>query len=100
MKKLFGRHAVTPSLLTENCLMEILLDLDLAVLGASSSEYDEYAAQIRQEYIHYCWEDYRAGREAVLKRFLARERLYFTDYFFKLYEVQARQNLQREIHSL
>jgi len=100
MKKLLHRHAVTPPLLAASELREIFLDLDLEVLGASSSEYDEYAAQIRQEYIHYCWEDYSAGRKTVLKGFLACERLYFTDYFLKLYEVPARQNLQREIDSL
>jgi len=80
--------------------MEIFLDLDLAILGASSPEYDEYVAQIRKEYIHYSCEDYRAGRKAVLRGFLARQMLYFTDYFHQLYEIEARQNIQREIDSL
>jgi hypothetical protein len=101
MKQLFQRHAVIPALLLANDLMEIFLDLDLAILGASSSEYDEYAAQIRKEYIHYSWEDYRAGRKvAVLRGFLTRQRLYFMDYFHRLYEIEARQNIQREIDSL
>ena len=100
MKQLFQRHAVTPALLLGSDLMEIFLDLDLAILGASSSEYDEYVAQIRKEYIYYSWEDYRAGRNAVLRGFLTRQRLYFTDYFHKLYEIEARQNIQREIDSL
>lgn len=101
MKQLFQRHAVTPALLLGGDLMEIFLDLDLAILGAASSEYDEYAAQIRKEYIiHYSWEDYRAGRKAVLRGFLTRQRLYFTDYFHRLYEIEARHNIQREIDSL
>lgn len=100
MRRLFQHYAVAPALLAGSDLREIFLDLDLAILGASSSEYDEYTAQIRQEYIYYSGEDYRAGRKAVLKGFLARERLYFTDYFHQLYEIEARQNIQREIDSL
>jgi len=100
MKELFQRHAGSPSASAANNLTEIFLDLDLAVLGTSPSEYDEYAVQIRQEYIHYCWEEYAAGRRAVLNGFLAREWLYFTDHFRQRYEMQARKNLQRELDNL
>ena len=100
VKKLFERHAIAPISLVTSNLREIFLDLDLAILGTSSHEYDEYASKVRQEYCHYSSDEYRSGRKAVLKGFLARERLYFTDYFHQLYEVQARLNLERDIDSL
>ena len=100
MRKLFQRHTVVRHSLASSDLRQVFLDLDLAILGAPSEEYDEYARQIRQEYCHYNWQDYRTGRKAVLKRLLARDRLYATDHFSQLYEYQARRNIEREIESL
>jgi predicted metal-dependent HD superfamily phosphohydrolase len=100
MMKLFERQAVRPSSTGNTDLTEIFLDFDLGILGAPQEDYDEYAAQIRREYSYYSGEEYRRGRKAVLEKFLDRKRLYFTDYFYELYESQARQNIQREIDSL
>lgn len=71
----------------------ILLDVDLAILGAAPARFAEYEAQIRAEYAHVPDEAYRAGRGRVLAGFLARPRLYLTDSFFERYERQARRNL-------
>jgi predicted metal-dependent HD superfamily phosphohydrolase len=78
----------------------ILLDADLAILGADEGRYDEYAAAIRRE---YAWVDepaYRAGRGQVLEGFLRRPRLYFTDRLFASHEARARENLRRELAAL
>ena len=78
----------------------ILLDLDLAILGASSDRYFEYAAAIRKEYSWLSDRDYRQGRKQVLTNFLARTKIYYTDYFYQSREQQARANLAREIELL
>src|SRR5262249_44336165 len=44
----------------------VLLDADLAILGAPPDEYERYAGGIRQEYAHVSDEDFRQGRIAVL----------------------------------
>ena len=79
---------------------QVLLDLDLAILGADESAYDAYAAAIRLEYAWVSEPDYRAGRRRVLERFLARPRLYFTQAMFERGERRARANLAREIATL
>ncbi|WP_255411459.1 hypothetical protein [Lacinutrix sp. Bg11-31] len=40
---------------------------------------------------------YKPGRKKVLKHFLDRETLYFTDDFRKKYKIKARENLKKEI---
>lgn len=79
---------------------KILLDADLSILGASSSEYNAYAQAIRQEYFWMSEVEYRAGRRQVLQGFLGREKIYFTDSMFTILENKARKNLQEEIASL
>ena len=83
--------------LTDNIDNLIFLDADLSILGASSDKYVKYAQAIRQEYSWLSDRDYQQGRKQVLADFLARERIYYTDYFYQQLEVQARANLEAEI---
>jgi predicted metal-dependent HD superfamily phosphohydrolase len=78
----------------------LLLDADLAILGARPEEYDAYAASIRQEYAHVSHEDFRRGRAAVLERFLHRPRIYQTEALAREREERARANLRRELERL
>src|SRR5262249_39583749 len=78
----------------------VLLDADLAILGASPRRYAEYAAGIRQEYAWVAEEDYRRGRLRVLEGFLRREKIYRTERMCRTHEEQARENLRREIEQL
>jgi predicted metal-dependent HD superfamily phosphohydrolase len=78
----------------------LLLDLDLAILGASPAAYHAYAAAIRREYAWAPEADYRRKRAAVLARFLERPRLYLTAPFFARHETAARANLAAEIAAL
>ena len=79
---------------------QILLDADLAILGASAAEYDRYAQAIREEYAWVPEDDYRAGRRRVLESFLGRARIYYTDALFERHEQAARVNLRRGIEGL
>lgn len=100
IQELSQKHSITPRLLENTLLPGLFLDLDLSILGSSDHEYDLYAKQIRKEYNSYSTEEYRIGRITVLRGFLNRERLYFTDYFYGKYESRARRNIEREISSL
>lgn len=71
----------------------ILLDVDLAILGAAPARFAEYERQIRTEYAHVADDADRVGRGQVLAGFLARPRLYLTDSFYERYDQQARRNL-------
>ncbi len=76
------------------------MDVDLAILGSDAGRFHESDEQIRLEYAHVPEHEYRAGRRRVLGEFLARPRLYSTDYFYSRYERQARENLSRALARL
>lgn len=78
----------------------VFLDFDLSVLAAPEPVYDRYAQQIAEEYAWLPQTDYRAGRIKVLKGFLGRQHLYFTERFRDQWEALARANLYREMQSL
>ena len=78
----------------------VLLDADLAILGASEERYRRYAADIRREYAFVPDEEYRRGRAAVLRLFLSRPRIFHTPLLFEEGEVRARANLAAELREL
>lgn len=78
----------------------LFLDFDLSILGAPEQVYDRYEIDIRKEYAFVPMEAYRVGRGAILKSFLARDRLYMTDIAHSTWDTQARLNLQRAIQAL
>ena len=75
----------------------LIADIDLAILGADADEFDCYEAAIRREYAAVPPETFRAGRTAILRRFLNRRAIYSTDEFRSLYEARARTNLARSV---
>ena len=77
-----------------------LLDMDLSILGAPWSEYQQYAQAVRQEYAHVTKVNYRVGRITVLQKLLTHTTLYLTDYYHSRLEEQARDNIKREISFL
>jgi predicted metal-dependent HD superfamily phosphohydrolase len=78
----------------------VLVDTDLAILGASSERFEEYDQQIRLEYQYVPLPVYRQKRRQVLERFLTRKRIYTTPSYFETFEQQARANLVRAIPRL
>jgi len=78
----------------------ILLDADLAILGASEERYRRYARDIRQEYSFVADADFASGRRRVLESFLARPRLYHSALMHLEGDAPARRNLAGELASL
>lgn len=85
------RHSAQAALLCADAAL--LLDADLAVLGASPERYAEFEAQIRQEYAWVPQEAYRQGRRALLLAFAGRSVLYRSALMAGR-EAQARRNLE------
>lgn len=79
---------------------QLIVDIDLSILGKPAEEFDIYERQIRTEYAFVSEAEYRKGRAAVLAKFLAREWIYSTDHFRLKIEDQARINLARSITRL
>lgn len=79
---------------------QLMLDLDLSILGSKWEKYLKYSEDIRLEYSAIPLPDYKVGRAQVLKTFLEREEIYFSEVFKNLFEEKARKNLQKEIEIL
>lgn len=78
----------------------LLLDADLAILGAPALTYATYATAIRQEYSWLPETSYTPARIQILRSFLLRPRIYWTELAYTSLEHQARENLHREIAAL
>jgi predicted metal-dependent HD superfamily phosphohydrolase len=78
----------------------LLLDIDLAILGAAPARFAEYERQVRAEYAHVPDAQFRAGRAAILAGFQARPHLYRTAPFRDALEQRARANIARSLAAL
>ena len=78
----------------------LMLDMDMAVLGASEAEYDAYARAIAWEYRHVPPAAFGPARAAVLRTFLANPRIYGSDELHARFEHRARANIARELARL
>ena len=77
----------------------VLVDADLAILGAQPNDYSAYVLGVRAEYAHVDDEQWRAGRSQVLQRFLDTPQLFGTRWG-SAREVKARANIAAELASL
>jgi predicted metal-dependent HD superfamily phosphohydrolase len=79
---------------------ELLLDIDLAILGALPERFQAFERDIRKEYAAVPESLYRLARRIVLQGFIERERIYHTAKGRALLEAQARINLQGALERL
>ena len=78
----------------------VLVDIDLAILGADEVRFDEYEIQVREEYSWVPGPLYRRGRRKILQEFVSRESIYSTEYFRVECEARARSNIARSLARL
>lgn len=79
---------------------QLLLDIDLAILGAAPARFAEYERQIRAEYGHVPQPQWHERRAQLLSGFLARPRIYGTAAFHDALELRARTNLAQALDAL
>jgi predicted metal-dependent HD superfamily phosphohydrolase len=79
---------------------QVLVDIDLSILGAATERFDEYERQVRFEYAWVAPDAFREGRGRILEQFLARPTIYGTPFFRERLEDQARRNLARSLAQL
>ncbi len=90
------KHTALPVLPDE----QLLVDIDLSILGTSELRFAEYQCQIREEYSFVPEAVFREKRRYILRSFIDRERIYRTDYFHDALEERARANLLRAISEI
>lgn len=78
----------------------VLVDADLAILGADPSTYQAYVNGVRTEYGFVDDDGWRSGRGAVLQRFLDADRLFTTEHMSSRLEHRARANIEAELAAL
>jgi len=79
---------------------QLVVDVDLSILGAPDARFAEYERQIRQEYAWVPPDAFRERRARVLGSFLERPAIYGTAHFATRLETRARQNLRRSLAQL
>lgn len=79
---------------------QLLVDIDLSILGRDPAAFERYDRQIREEYQWVDEATYRTARARILEQFLLRPRIYLTGCFFDRYEEPARLNLAAKITEL
>lgn len=63
-------HSASPP--AGDALTDLMLDIDLAILGAAPERFEQYQQQVRREYSWVAEADYAKGRRQVLAYFSAR----------------------------
>ena len=90
------KHAAPPVTRSE----QLVVDIDLSILGQSAQKFDEYERQIRVEYSWVPAPAFAGGRLAILSSIQSRFRIYSTEFFHGKYEQRAHENLARSIAQL
>lgn len=85
---------------SDNKDVQLMVDIDLAILGQNEKRFDEYERQIRKEYEHVPYEIFRTKRIEILESFLNRKPIYSTKFFRQKYENKANENMNRSIERL
>lgn len=79
---------------------QLLVDVDLAILGAPRERFAAYEQQVREEYLWVPEPLFRERRAAILREFLNRQPFYHTPELRERLETQARANLAWSLQKL
>jgi predicted metal-dependent HD superfamily phosphohydrolase len=92
--------AIKKHLLSTDSDTNIFTDADLCILGQPWQVYEKYYKQVRKEYALYPDLIYNPGRKKVLQHFLQMQQIFKTNYFFNKFEMQAKENVEKELQQL
>lgn len=87
------KHDATPSAVD----MRLVVDIDLAILGADIDRFAQYDEQIRQEYAWVPEPLFCQKRAEILQSLLNRPSIFTTDFLRDRLEHQAQRNLHRSL---
>lgn len=79
---------------------QLLVDIDLSILGVDEAAYAAFERNVREEYKMVPGILFRSKRAEILQSFLNRPHIYNTDYFRERLEARARENLSAAIKAL
>ncbi|MBC7375987.1 MAG: hypothetical protein H7346_00950 [Burkholderiaceae bacterium] len=82
----------TASGLSANRDAELLLDIDLSILGSPAERFEQYDQDVRKEHVAATGARYEAARAQVLQGFLDRPKIFQGEPSAALLEAQARIN--------
>jgi predicted metal-dependent HD superfamily phosphohydrolase len=85
---------------TDSADGQLVIDIDLSILGESPEVFARFEEEIRREYAWVDEASYVAGRTAVLRGFAERPSLYGTRLFRDRYEAKARANVAASLAKL
>ena len=71
-----------------------VVDADLSGIGMDGESFGRDGDKIRREFAHLSDAEFARGQAGFLRGLLARERIYYTDFFRDLCEARARRNIQ------
>lgn len=80
--------------------VQIMIDMDLCILGADAAVFDVYERQIRREYKHVPDDIFIPNRIRFLERMLERGAIFSTDHFRNQCQAAAEENIKRSIRHL
>ncbi len=79
---------------------QLLIDIDLAILGSNPDTFEVYESNIRQEYAWVPLATFQQKRAEILQTFLDRPAIYQTAAYWEMFEAPARRNLAKSITQL
>ena len=89
-----------PAALGSSLDAQLLVDIDLSILGSPAERFERYDQDVRKEYAWVPGFRYQEARAQVLQSFLDRPRLYHGEHAVALLEAQARINLAAALSRL
>ncbi len=78
----------------------LIIDIDMAILGASPERYEQYESDLQREHNQMAEFIYRRKRLEILKSMITRQRIFHSSIAREALESQARENLARSIARL
>ena len=79
---------------------QLLVDVDLSILGSDPTVFWQYEENIRKEYAWVAEDIFQRERVKILRGFLDRQHLYYHREYRERFEVRARTNLEQAITRL
>ena len=89
-----------PAALASSPDAQLLVDIDLAILGSPAERFERYDQDVRKEYAWVPGFRYQEARAQVLQSFIDRPRLYQGEHAVALLEARARINLAAALSRL